>query len=144
MGKDMLTKRLLILAGSLSLGLGILGIVVPLLPTTPFLLLAASCYLRSSTRLYRWLVTQRQLGFYIYCYQHHRAVSPRSKVFTILLLLGSIGTSLILLDILWVQLVLLIIAIGVTIHLVSLKNLTPEMRREYEEHRVSLIEDQGS
>ncbi|MDH4300313.1 MAG: YbaN family protein, partial [Dehalococcoidia bacterium] len=55
-------RRLLIGAGTLSTGLGIIGIFVPILPTTPFLLLAAACYMRSSERFYRWLINNRVFG----------------------------------------------------------------------------------
>ena len=58
-------NKLLIVVGTLSLVLGIVGVFVPLLPTTPFLLLAAACYARGSERLYRWLVGHRYLGQYI-------------------------------------------------------------------------------
>ena len=55
-------KALLVTVGTLSVGLGVLGIFLPLLPTTVFLLLAAACYARSSERFYQWLVNHRWLG----------------------------------------------------------------------------------
>jgi len=58
-------KHLLVIGGSISLGLGILGIFFPVLPTTPFLLLAAFCYGRGSTRFYHWLVDRSWVGGYI-------------------------------------------------------------------------------
>ena len=61
-------KILGVIFGSLFLGLGIVGIFVPLLPTTPFLLLAAALYVRSSPRLYAWLLNQRHLGSYCLLY----------------------------------------------------------------------------
>lgn len=58
-------RALLIVAGVVCLGLGVVGIVVPVLPTTPFLLLAAACFVRSSPRLHDWLLTHRRLGPYV-------------------------------------------------------------------------------
>ena len=62
-------KKLLILLGSLSLFLGLLGIALPLLPTTPFLLLSATCYFHGSDKLYRWLMTHPTLGPYIHSFR---------------------------------------------------------------------------
>ena len=58
-------RALLVVAGVVCLGLGIVGIVVPVLPTTPFLLLAAACFVRSSPRMHDWLLTHRRLGPYV-------------------------------------------------------------------------------
>ena len=70
-----LIKIILISVGSLSVLLGILGIFLPLLPTTPFLLLAALCYSRSSERFYQWLVTNRWFGEYIRNYREGRGIT---------------------------------------------------------------------
>jgi uncharacterized membrane protein YbaN (DUF454 family) len=56
------SKVLLIAAGALSLALGVVGIVLPVLPTTPFLLLASFCFLKSSRRLHRWIMENRHFG----------------------------------------------------------------------------------
>lgn len=79
-------KYLLIIAGSLSLALGIAGIFVPVLPTTPFLLLASFCYLRSSQRMYHWLMNHKILGPYIYNYVTYRAVKRNVKIGSLALL----------------------------------------------------------
>ncbi|HLR60966.1 MAG TPA: YbaN family protein [Lentibacillus sp.] len=73
-------KLLLIIAGSISLGLGVLGVILPLLPTTPFLLLAAACYVRSSERLYYWLITNKYFGSYIQNYRDGKGIPLRAKV----------------------------------------------------------------
>src|SRR5699024_10339259 len=73
-------KILLIIAGSISLGLGVLGVILPLLPTTPFLLLAAACYVRSSERLYYWLITNKYFGSYIQNYRDGKGIPLRAKV----------------------------------------------------------------
>ncbi|WP_090237067.1 YbaN family protein [Lentibacillus halodurans] len=73
-------KILLILAGSISLGVGILGIILPLLPTTPLLLLAAACYVRSSEKLYHWLITNKYFGSYIQNYRDGKGIPLKAKV----------------------------------------------------------------
>ncbi len=104
---------------------------MPLLPTTPFLLLSASLFMKSSPRLYRWLTGHRLFGTHILCYRKYRAISLRSKVFTFVLLWGVIGsTVLFVISSLWLRLLLLAIAVGVSVHVGSLKNLTEQMVRD--------------
>ena len=79
-------RTFLVILGGLSLVLGLLGIFVPLLPTTPFLLLAAALWVRSSPRLYAWLLSHRRLGPYIRNFRENRAIPLRAKVFSVTLL----------------------------------------------------------
>jgi uncharacterized membrane protein YbaN (DUF454 family) len=72
-------RWLLWLAGSVSLGLGIVGVVVPGLPTTPFVLLAAACYAKASPRLHRWLREHRFFGPMVRDWEAHRSLSRRTK-----------------------------------------------------------------
>lgn len=117
-------------AGIISVALGIIGIVVPILPTTPFLLLAAFLFVRSSTRLYRWLLTHKILGNYIRNYIHHRSIDRNIKIFTLLLLWGTILFSVyITRNTPWVQVLLIVIAIGVSIHILTL-NTTPKQKKD--------------
>jgi uncharacterized membrane protein YbaN (DUF454 family) len=116
-------RILLITAGSIALGLGILGIFLPLLPTTPFLLLAAAAYARSSDRFHDWLLGHRVFGEYIRNYRDHRAIKLQAKVMGITLLWLTIGISILLVSLLWVKLLLAVIAVGVTWHLLSLKTI---------------------
>jgi uncharacterized membrane protein YbaN (DUF454 family) len=88
-----LSKWLLVPIGVTSLGIGIVGIFVPLLPTTPFLLLAAACFFRSSERLYKWLMTHRWLGPYLTNYREHRAITMPARIITLLVLWVVIGYS---------------------------------------------------
>lgn len=119
-----ITRLALLIIGLLSIGLGVLGIFLPLLPTTPFLLLAAYCFIRSSNRLYNWLIGNKFLGHYIHNYIENSAIEPRVKWFTIALLWISILTSVFTLNVaVWIKTLLLIIAIGVTIHVLSLKKI---------------------
>lgn len=80
-------------AGGLALGLGLLGAVLPLLPTTPFLLLAAFCFARSSPRLHHWLITHPRLGPVIVNWQQHGAIPRRAKRMAVLAILVTFGIS---------------------------------------------------
>ena len=86
-------KVLFIFAGTLSLVLGVLGIFVPGLPTTPFLLLTAGLYARGSERLYRMLVSNKYLGHYIHRYRSQKGITKRVKIRSIILMWVMIGIS---------------------------------------------------
>lgn len=116
-------RPLLLVVGVLSLGLGVLGIFLPLLPTTPFLLLSAFCFARSSTRLHNYLVNHRVLGTYINNYNNH-TMTRAHKTRTIVLLWISIGLSASYLA--WSgytipAVILPFIALGVSIHIATLR-----------------------
>jgi uncharacterized membrane protein YbaN (DUF454 family) len=115
-------RRLLIGAGTLSTGLGIIGIFVPILPTTPFLVLAAVCYMRSSERFYHWLINNRIFGAYVRNYIEGRGMPIRIKIFTILLLWLTIGLSIAFgVQNIVIRIVLICVAIGVTAHICLIK-----------------------
>jgi hypothetical protein len=127
LSKRSLRKWLLIAAGFITLGLGIIGVFVPLLPTTPFLLLAAASFFRSSDRLYTWLIHHKWFGATIRHYREYRAITLRAKVLTLLLLWSVIGyTALGIVATWWVRALLGVIAVGVTIHILHLKRLNRE------------------
>lgn len=86
-------KYILILLGSIFLGLGFIGVFVPGLPTTPFLLLAAGCYVKSSDRLYVWLLDHKLFGKYIRNFRETRSISLRSKIISLTLMWIMIGLS---------------------------------------------------
>jgi uncharacterized membrane protein YbaN (DUF454 family) len=112
------SRSLLIVAGTTSTAVGIVGIFIPVLPTTPFLLLAAACYMRSSERFYRWLTHNRFFGAYIRNYIEGRGIPVRVKIITITLLWLGIGLSAAFAtENLIVRIVLGAIAVGVTIHI---------------------------
>lgn len=124
--KHWLSKKLLLLAGTLCVGLGILGMFFPILPTTPFLLLAAFCYMRSSHRFYQWLVTNRLFGAYIRNYRAGLGIPLTQKVLTLMLLWVSIGYAAgFVVTPWWGKLALAAIAVGVTIHLLTIKTFKP-------------------
>ena len=79
----------LIFIGSISLLLGILGIFLPLLPTTPFLLLSAAAWVKASPRLYQWLISHRLFGEYIRNFREYRAIPLRVKICSV----SSCGTT---------------------------------------------------
>ena len=115
---------ILVILGTLSVGLGIIGIFLPLLPTTPFLLLAAVCYARSSDRFYNWLLNNRWIGSYIKNYRERRGISLRIKIISISTLWITITCSaLFAVKILWVRIVLFLIAAAVSWHILSFKTL---------------------
>lgn len=122
-----LWKIFLIGCGSLAVALGVIGIFVPLMPTTVFLLLGAACYARSSDRFYQKLVNSRWLGSYIRNSREGRGMSRRQKVSTLALLWIGIGVSAIWsVDAWWIRGLLLLIALSVTIHVARLKVAAPE------------------
>ena len=113
-----------IAAGSILVGVGILGIFLPLLPTTIFFLLAAACYSRSSPGAHRWLTTNRYFGSYLRNYQEHRGATVGTKVTSLVTLWLGIGVADYFLALpLWGDLLLLGIAVGVSTHLLRLKTI---------------------
>jgi len=116
--KKRLTRYLLIAAGTLAVGLAILGIFLPILPTTPFLLLAAFLYARSSERFLHWLLTNRVFGAYIDNYRRGLGIPRREKILTITALWLTISFSAFyVVQAAWLKVLLCLIAVGVTVHL---------------------------
>jgi uncharacterized membrane protein YbaN (DUF454 family) len=119
-------RWLLIGAGYTALGLGILGIPLPVLPTTPFLLLAAWCFGRSSERLLRWLLTNRLFGTYLRNYVQHKGIPQRVKVYILCMLWLTIGLSAFLaVHVWWLRVSLLATAVGVTVHILRIRTQKP-------------------
>lgn len=122
-------KNLLLrIAGILCIGLGILGIILPILPTTPFALLAASCFAASSPRLYAWLIRSKHLGPFIENYRHGGGVPKKRKREAILFLWGTLCVSAAIFRQPLVWGILLLAGSGVTLHLLLIK--TAEDNRE--------------
>jgi uncharacterized membrane protein YbaN (DUF454 family) len=117
-------KILLTILGLISLGLGILGAFLPVLPTTPLLLLSAALFLRSNERLYEWLMNHPRLGTYISNFTKHKAIPLRIKVISITFLwLTLMYCAIFVTEILVLRLLFIAIAAGVTIHILSYKTL---------------------
>ena len=120
--KPIFMRWFLALVGLLALVLGAVGVFLPLLPTTPFLLLAAGCFMRSSDRLYLWLIRQRWVGGYIRNYREHGAMALRAKAVALALLWAGIGYSAAMVaDSWWLRAFLLCVAVGVTLHILHLR-----------------------
>jgi uncharacterized membrane protein YbaN (DUF454 family) len=116
-------KILLNTVGTVALVLAVLGIFLPLLPTTPFLLLASACYLRGSERMHRWLTGNRVFGKYLADIQNDRGLPMRGKIWAIVFLWLSLSYSAYVIPLIWVRFLLLVPGIGVTVYLLRMKTL---------------------
>ena len=124
--RKFLRKGFLITAGTLSVGVGVAGIFLPLLPATPFFLVAAACYVRSSNRLNRWLLTNRVTGSYIANYRAGHGIPLRAKATSICVLWITLAISAWMVQIWWVWLILGAVAVGVPLFILSLPTLEGE------------------
>ena len=117
-------KTVCIILGTVSLTLGIIGIFLPLLPTTPFLLLTAALYFRGSPRLYQWLLNHKCLGPYIRNFRENKAIPLRAKIISLLLMWGTmVDCIFFLIPLTEIKIVLFLVAVGVTWHILSFKTL---------------------
>jgi len=111
-------KFLLISAGTISIFLGFIGIFIPILPTTPFLLLAAALYSKSSDKFYNWLINNRLFGSFIRNYREGKGITLQAKFISLTSLWLVLGSTIIYaIENIYLKILLLLIAIGVTIHL---------------------------
>ncbi|HDQ05991.1 MAG TPA: DUF454 domain-containing protein [Candidatus Bathyarchaeota archaeon] len=115
-------RALFFAAGTVSLTLGAIGIVLPLLPTTPLLLLALACYCRSSKRMTKWVLTNKYFGSYIRRYKEGKGVPIKTKIVALATLWITISFSAFFIVNRWwiVQLILFIIAVAVSAHIIRL------------------------
>jgi uncharacterized membrane protein YbaN (DUF454 family) len=116
-------RLLFTILGTLFLLVGILGIILPLLPATPFLLLASACYVRGSQTLHRWLMSHKYLGTYITTIKEHRGMPLQAKIMTIAVLWASLLFSLYRTESLLLDATLLMVGLGVTALIVRLKTV---------------------
>jgi len=123
--RNPLVRYLLLAVGWLSVALGFIGIFVPVLPTTPFLLLAAACFVRSSQRFYNWLVMHPRLGPWFRDYLDGNGIPLKGKVYAIGTMWLSIGISCWLVPLVWARIGMLISATLVTLYILRLRTLPP-------------------
>ena len=117
-------KYLFIILGSLALALGVIGIFLPLLPTTPFLLLSATLYVRSSEKLYQWLIHQKYLGSYIRNFREHRAIPLRAKIISVSMVWITLTYCAITIsEQIWIKALFIALAIGISWHILSYRTL---------------------
>jgi uncharacterized membrane protein YbaN (DUF454 family) len=117
-------RILLIAGGFLFVGIGVLGMFLPLLPTTIFFLLAAWCFARSSEKFHNWLHHNKLFGKYLTNYSVNKGMTIRSKIFSISFLwLGILVSVIFATDIIYIRILLIAIAIGVSWHVLAIKTL---------------------
>lgn len=121
-----MTKKILFnFIGVVAVLLAILGVFLPLLPTTPFLLLASACFLRGSERMHNWLHQNKTFGPYLTAIQAGLGIPLKTKIIAITFLWASIALSAWRIPLWWVQCLMLIPGVGVTIYLLRMKTLRP-------------------
>ena len=124
LNKNKLVRLLFVFIGSIFVGLAVIGIFLPGLPTTPFLILAAYFYIRSSNKLYNWLINNKILGVYIRGYLSGKGMPLRAKIIS-LILMWIFGTFAVLFGIpdslFFVKIIVFIILLIGTIFLLRVK-----------------------
>lgn len=124
-GLDVVARLLFTLLGTIFLFIGLLGVVLPLLPATPFLLLASACYVRGSPALHRWLMHQTSVGTYLTNLKKHRGMPRKAKIMTLAVLWASLLFSIYRVEAWLVDVTLLMVGLGVTALIVRLKTVGP-------------------
>ena len=116
-------KILLNVIGCIAVVLAILGVFLPLLPMTPFLLLASACFVRGSDRLHRWLLSNPLFGEYLRNIEDKKGIPLKGKIITLVLLWGSLAYSIYIVKLLLLKVMLAAIGIGVTVFILRMKTL---------------------
>lgn len=119
-------KGLFTTAGILSLALGSAGIIIPGLPTTPFVLLAAYFFVRSSPRLHAWLISHPRFGSLIVRFQEGKGLPLRLKIFALATAYGFVSISIIILDVLFLRILLILLILTATVYMMRI----PTYRRD--------------
>jgi uncharacterized membrane protein YbaN (DUF454 family) len=123
-------RWMLIVAGTILVGLGVLGVVLPVLPGTPFLLLAAACYARASNRFYNALLNNRVVGPTIVNWRHSRTMPLQAKVSAIGLVTVAFGVTVgwVLVH-LWARLGMIALAVGIIVFIARVPTSQPPRDR---------------
>lgn len=117
-------RYVLAFLGTVSLLLGVIGIFLPLLPTTPFLLLSAALYFRSSPRLYAWLLEHRLLGPYIKNFRENRAIPLRVKIVSVALVWATLlYCTLFVAEAVLLRLFFIVLAVAISLHILHFRTL---------------------
>lgn len=123
-------KIFLIFAGILSLVAGVIGIFLPLLPTTPFLLLSAFCFARSSEKLHQWLLNHRYFGRVLSNWEQHRGMEAKHKKRALVFTTVSFAVSIYFAPLIAVKLMLTVMAVCVLTGISRLKALPAKIDQE--------------
>lgn len=123
-----LCRGLLLAAGWLCIGLAIVGVVLPLVPTTPFLLLAAACFVRSSPRFHRWLLSNRVFGPILEQWRRDKTVPRSAKRKAYIVVVLSLGLSIALIDVTWLRAALFVLGIGLIVFIARLPTTREERK----------------
>ncbi|HDB5162461.1 TPA: YbaN family protein [Staphylococcus aureus] len=126
-------RLILIVIGLIFTALGIAGAVLPLLPTTPFLLVAVFCFARSSDRFYNWLINQKIYKEYVENFYLHRGYTLQQKIKILISLYIVIGFSIYMVDVLAVCIGLIIMVIIQTAVLFTFVKTLPKSNNKIEE-----------
>ena len=128
--RNPLVRQILLVVGWLAVVLGVIGIFLPVLPTTPFLLLAAACFVRSSRRVYQWLVDHPRLGPWLLDYLEGNGIPLKGKIYTLITMWISIGISCWLVPLFWARVGMLLSATLVSLYILRQKTLTVSSVRD--------------
>lgn len=121
--KPGLIRYAYLVSGFLLVAIGVIGIFLPLLPTTIFLILASACFVKSSPKANEWLRNNKYLGQYLKNYQDGTGLTIKSKIFTLIFLWSSIlFSAYYFTEEFYIRMILLAIAVGVSIHIITIKN----------------------
>ena len=120
--QNKLIRSLLLICGFLFTFLALLGAILPLIPTTPFLIVASACFYRSSPRFYNWMMNNRYFGKYLRDYREGKGIRPGVKIAALTFLwLSSVISVLFFVPFLWLKILIISMAAGVTVHIRMIK-----------------------
>lgn len=123
-------KQVFKILGVFFMVVGIIGIFLPVFPTTPFVLLSAYLFFNSSPKLFMILINNRLVGLPLYTFMTYKSISLRSKLIAVLFLWTSGTISMQFIDIFYVKLVMSIVFVAVSVHIFSFRNLTAEEKQQ--------------